>query len=396
MASHNINDRALVPVRPILSAKHFRKHDTICDIPSILDSKDFIWLSSARTAIALALKHLGISRGDSVMIPAYHCTAMIEPVVWIGAKPIFFQIQPDTSANIADLDRKIDKSTRAIMAVHYFGFPQNIEEVRRFCDQNNLFLIEDCAHSFFGESNGSAIGTWGDYSVSSTIKFFPSYEGGILASSKQTLDKSHILPSPLAYQFKSLINMLEISIQHNRLKALKPFLKIKDYVWRKVKENQENFHKGLIAPPAAYGSYHFDPFWADKKISFISRKIVQTAAKSRVIAKRRKNFESFLTELSEVRGGVPLFKSLPEKVVPYVFPFYVESPEKVFVAMKNAGIPIIRFGEQLWRGVDFSVCKVSYDYSKKIFQFPCHQDLEEKEVESMIGKIKKILKENSQ
>ena len=99
----------------------------------------------------------------------------------------------------------------------------------------------------------------------------------------------------------------------------------------------------------------------------------------------------FLRELSGISGGTPLFPRLPEGVVPYVFPFHVDEPERVFSLLKQQGVPILRFGEYLWPGVDSSTCPVSIDFSRRIFQFPCHQELRHEEIAWMIARIRDAL-----
>jgi len=69
----------------------------------------------------------------------------------------------------------------------------------------------------------------------------------------------------------------------------------------------------------------------------------------------------------------------------------VEEPEKFFRPLKNHGVPVIRFGEFLWKGMDVNICSVSTSLSKKVFQFPCHQELTAAELDWMIKEIKKII-----
>ena len=132
--------------------------------------------SSGRVAIALALRHLGIRPGEQVLLPAYHCTAMVEPVQWASAAPVFYRIHPDTSVDLEHLQRLLTPLTRAVIVVHYFGFPQQLSSLRAFCDTHRLALIEDCAHAFFGEEAGRPLGSCGDYAIASAMKFFPIYE----------------------------------------------------------------------------------------------------------------------------------------------------------------------------------------------------------------------------
>jgi hypothetical protein len=68
--------------------------------------------------------------------------------------------------------------------------------------------------------------------------------------------------------------------------------------------------------------------------------------------------------------------------------------QDIFLVLKNEGVPIIRFGEFLWPGVDALVCPVSVEFSQRAMQFPCHQDLFPEELDWMIGKIRAALLSN--
>mgnify|MGYP002624507101 CR=1 FL=1 len=74
-----------------------------------------------------------------------------------------------------------------------------------------------------------------------------------------------------------------------------------------------------------------------------------------------------------------------------MLPFLVDEPERVFPRLKARGVPVVRFGEFLWEGVDASVCPVAADYSRRVFQFPCHQDLKDREVRWIAEEVRACL-----
>src|SRR5271157_5624010 len=138
-------------------------------------------LALARNAIYFALGALGLTSEDEVLVPAYICAAAVEPIRAYGAKPIFYGINKDCSADLLDIERKIGSRARALLFVHYFGFPnRNIRELRSLCDLRNLLLIEDCAHVLCGETDGVPLGQIGDAAVFSFRKFLPVRDGAEL------------------------------------------------------------------------------------------------------------------------------------------------------------------------------------------------------------------------
>lgn len=364
----------------------------------MLDAGLTIKVTSGRTAIALALKDIGITEGDEVLVPAYHCTSMIEPVTWSSATPVFYRVNNDTSVNLDHVARIISRSCRALLITHYFGFPQNLTQIRAFCDKHKLVLIEDCAHAFFGEYGGRPLGSIGDYAICSSMKFFPTYDGGCLISSRETIKDIRLDSAGLAFEAKAVVNTLEHSLEYRRLNAIRYLLKlpltIKDVLWKKFKSNRIDVSDREIGPGASEGAYGFDPRWLNTRMSIWSRIIMAISSSSRIVDQRRKNYLHLLRELSGISGGTPLFMQLPDGVVPYVFPFRVDEPERVFPILKQQGVPIIRFGEYLWPGVDSSTCPISIDLSRRIFQFPCHQELRRGEIAWMITRIRDALRHN--
>ena len=190
---HNINPqngsaypRERIPKQAILSLATFGS-DAGCAVPSVLTAGDVKFVPRGNIAIALALTHAGIGQGDQVLLPAYHCKSMVEPVIWRGAEPVFYRIGYDTFPDLDDVTQALTPRSRAILVPHYFGFPQNMQLIRDFCDQHHLILIEDCAHAFFGLHAGQPLGSFGDYAIASAWKFYPVPNGGCLISARRSL-----------------------------------------------------------------------------------------------------------------------------------------------------------------------------------------------------------------
>src|ERR1700704_2819644 len=98
---------------------------------------------SGRTAMYHGLGALGVSVGHNVLVPAYHCASLVDPILRRGATAVFYRVKPDCSPDFDDIRRRVDATTRAIVAIHYFGFPQPLEPFRELCGERGLFLIED-------------------------------------------------------------------------------------------------------------------------------------------------------------------------------------------------------------------------------------------------------------
>lgn len=388
----------IVPPSALLDSASFKKHPINSAIPSILSIKNARLTTSGRASIALALEHANITAGDEVLIPAYHCEAMIAPAKWRGAGVVFYRINKDTSAQLDDIAAKITAKTRAIIVTHYFGFEQELQHIKALCTKHGIVLIEDCAHALFGLSSGQAIGTTGDYAIASCLKFLPIYEGGLICSTTRDLSAIPLSSPSLTFQMKSAINCLEMSVFYNRLglfgRLINTTFKLKDKLWAYLKSLQPDRHSSSLGPSSSEGGYGLDEAWIHKTISLFSNRIIQSAQLDYIAKQRRQNYQTLNASLATLPNCHPLFATLSEHTVPWVFPLYVDQPEKYFLALKMQGVPVWRFGEFLDSSVTKDVCPVSVEYSKHIFQFPCHQSLAPSEIDWMLKKITQILSES--
>jgi dTDP-4-amino-4,6-dideoxygalactose transaminase len=383
-----------IPKQPVLSRASFRKQEN-SPLPCVLDAGEVRYVNRGSLALALALQHMKLAPNDEVLIPAYHCIAMVEPVLWNGGKPRFYRIHEDTSLDLSDLETRVNQFSRAMIAPHYFGFHQNMKVIRQFCDRHQLILIEDCAHAFFGSHAGHPLGYYGDYAIGSAWKFFPIDEGACLVSSKRDLSDVATAHGGLFSEFKSFSNTVEYALEYNRLGAVNPALRglmrMKDRLWSVIKPGtaQQPIHD--LDNAAAGGMTGFDGNRVRKSCSTWSRWVIGSVSRMRIVRNRRENYKKLLAGLGGLPGCHPLFDGLPEEVVPHVFPLVMDAPEAVFSRLKSIGVPVIRFGEYLWSGMEKGLCRVSEDYSRRIFQFPCHQDLNDAELAWMIAQIRELM-----
>jgi len=385
--------RSRLPISPPLSMASFMRglHGPV---PSILDSGSRRYTTSGRVAIALALREAGVGPGDTVLVPAYHCASMIEPVIWSGATPVFYRIQGNTAVNLDDVAIKVDARCKVLMATNYFGFPQELSALRDFCDQRGLLLLEDCAHSFLGEHKGRPLGSWGDYAIASSMKFFPVYEGGCLVSARRSLDKVALRSAGLAFEAKSMVNSLENGFAFGRLRVLRALtwlpMKAKSLLWSQIKQHRQPGAPSL-APGSSDGGFSFDPRWLDKRSALVSRLMLYLVSRNRMGALRRRNYQRLQQALADLPGVRPLHPALPDNVYPWVYPMLADEPEAIFRSLKMDAVPVIRFGEFLWPGVDEHVCANSVNLSRRVLQLPCHQELRESEMAWMIDKVRSVV-----
>lgn len=155
-----------------------------------VDVKHATTVSNGTVAIHLALLALGIGEGDEVIVPTLTYIASVNSIAYTGAKPVFvdslassWQIDP------VDVIKKITPNTKAIMAVHLYGYPCDMDALLAICKNYNLFLIEDCAEAIGTRYKGKHVGTFGDISTFSFFgnKTITTGEGGMVITNDDTL-----------------------------------------------------------------------------------------------------------------------------------------------------------------------------------------------------------------
>lgn len=133
--------------------------------------------NSGRSALLAILSSIGLEYGDEVLIQAFTCNAAVNPILWAGLKPVFVDCQKETlNIDLIDLKKKITNKSRALIVQHTFGLPADLNEILAICRNNNLILIEDCAHSLGAYFQGHQIGTFG------TVAFFSFGRDKIISS----------------------------------------------------------------------------------------------------------------------------------------------------------------------------------------------------------------------
>ncbi len=137
-----------------------------------LGVKHAIGVASGTDALHLALFAAGIGEGDEVITTAFTFIATAEAIKYVGAKPVFVDINPKTfNIDPTEIEKAITDKTAAIMPVHLFGQPVDLKAIKALCDKHDLKLIEDCAQSFGATIDGKQTGSIGD---AAGYSFFPS------------------------------------------------------------------------------------------------------------------------------------------------------------------------------------------------------------------------------
>jgi dTDP-4-amino-4,6-dideoxygalactose transaminase len=156
-----------------------------------LQVKNCVAVSSCTSGLMMVLRGLGVT--GEVIIPSFTFFATGHAARWNSLTPVFADCNPDTwNVDVEDVERKITERTKALLIVHLYGNPANVEALTRIATKHKLKLIFDGAHAFGSKYRGRPVGQFGDaevFSLSPT-KLLVAGEGGLVTTNDDTLAKA--------------------------------------------------------------------------------------------------------------------------------------------------------------------------------------------------------------
>lgn len=366
----------------------FGKKTSSC--PCLLTQPTAQLTVSGRASILMALEMLQVRSGHKVLVPTYHCPTMIAPVEALGAQAVFYPIDATGAPDMQWLQQHHTPDIRAILVAHFFGLPQPLADIRQWCDDNGVRLIEDCAHSLFGISGERAVGRWGDVAIASLTKFLPVPEGGCLVNNRVPAPLPPLYPPSFKNQLKAGFDIIHAGVIHGRLAGLGPLIRgvntLRDLFKPKPTGQQDH---DAPTPELNGDGFTIDVAQAHSDLTAASRWIAQRAPRARIVDRRRANYLFFAQALTSVPGMHPVLPQLPAECAPYVFPLWVDQPDPGYAELRRIGFPVSRW-DRLWPTVAHIDGDLGIVWSHHVLQLACHQDLTAHELHSMVATLKQI------
>lgn len=156
----------------------------------IVDGLECVAVNSGTSALHLSLLAAGIGPGDEVVVPSFTFAATANSVAMTGAKPVFADIEPDYYClDPSAVEAVLSPRTAAVMPVHLYGHPAQVDRLADICDAHGLLLLEDAAQAHGADLRGRPVATWGR---AGSFSFYPtknmtSGEGGMVVTSDSDL-----------------------------------------------------------------------------------------------------------------------------------------------------------------------------------------------------------------
>ncbi len=177
-------------------------------------------VNSGRSALYLILKALGVKGNDEVALQALTCVAVPNAILWLGAKPLYIDVDENFNMDIRDMREKVSEKTKTIIVQHTFGIPANMKEILKFSKEKKIPLVEDCALCLGGSFNGRLLGTFGKVSFFSfgRDKVISSVFGGMILTKDKDLyqqlkkERDKLNYPPRLWVFQQLLHPILINL----------------------------------------------------------------------------------------------------------------------------------------------------------------------------------------
>jgi perosamine synthetase len=322
-------------------------------LPFPLDQPTSRLYERGRHALWAGVLALGLSSGDEILTPAYHCGSEVEALASAGLVCRFYEATETLAPDADELEALLGPRTRALFLIHYFGFPQDVDRWRAWCDERELLLIEDCAHAAFAAQRGRPLGTVGDLAIFSLYKTLPLPDGGVSVG----------IPCAFA-RHRGRLAVGPLAKRHARwLMSRSPMI---DRVLSRLERPHEgNFSLGCVRDASA-----------------ATRLLLRLVAQPGVAAARRANYRMLL-ESAEYLVPPP-FDSVPDGASPLFFPLAASSHAGLVEQLDRAGIEARPFWPVMHRLMPAERFPGARAWHERFVALPVHQELRVSDMERVL------------
>ena len=337
----------------------------------------------ARGALWHALRAHGIGPETRVLMPAYHCGVEVEAALDLGAQVDYYRVTPAFQSDPSDIRRRAAPNTRAILVIHYFGFPQPIDPIVQICRENRWVLIEDCAHTLCDYPGAGRVGRAGNVALYSLPKTLPVPDGGLLrVNHGPTPTEPSVLPRalPVARQIVRLaISGLKGSDEPMRRwagNALASGVRLASAAARKSSVSSE-----LAEWNPAGGGFHRE--MAQLGLSRFSKRFLDREDLSAVAEARRRNCARLLERLKGMTEPSICVAGLPDDACPMVLPVRTHERDRLASNLLDRGVGSFVFGKNLHPTMSRADFPEAGALSDTILGLPVHQDLDDRAIDAI-------------
>jgi len=240
--------------------------------------KEFaIGCDNATNALFLILKSIGIQKNDEVITVANTAIPTVSAIRQSGAKPVFVDVNENALIDVNKIKKVISPHTKAIIAVHLYGYPCDLDEIKKISDKYSLTMIEDCSQAHGASINGKKIGSIGDFSA---FSFYPTKplgaygDAGIICTNN--FEKYKLIKKLRFYGiennyiaevngYNSRMDEIQAAILNFKLKSLEKNIEHRKNIAEIYYKNlYREFFNPIPMPKNSNCSYYLVPFYFSK------------------------------------------------------------------------------------------------------------------------------------
>jgi perosamine synthetase len=255
-----------------------------------------ISVSSGTAALEIAIKSLNLKKGSEIIIPNFNIISSALAAIKQNLKPVFVDCHIETwNMEIEEIKKKISKKTKAIIAVHIYGYPVDMNKLKKLCNTKKIFLIEDAAELLGANINHKLCGSFGDISIFSFYanKHITTGEGGMILTNNPKLKNKIKSLRNLCFGKKDRFNhddigwnyrltSMQAAIGISQLKRIKKIIREKKRIGKLYYNLLKNNKKIFIQKPRLKNCENI--YWV---VGIISKDKKKTAKKMMEILKKK-------------------------------------------------------------------------------------------------------------
>lgn len=324
-----------------------------------------IFLESGRVALWAALRALGLESGDRLVVPAYICDSILPAPAALGVEVAFIGTDRGPRPDLAAIERALREGARAVLVVHYFGFPATeVEDVRELCARYGAGLIEDCAQALFSQDRERPLGSTGAAAIFSAWKSLPLPDGGALVlNGPDAPGGLGRLPRPAAGVTARRLAYRGVGVLETALgRSPRLWLLRSGSLRRRM---QARMAEAVLVP---------------RRASRLAEAIVRGTDWRAVVARRRGNYARLAAALDGVGWARLLEPELPPGCCPLGLPILVEERERARRALLGAGVNVRAYWERLPAAVRVETFGDAHYLADRILVLPVHQSLTQRQL----------------
>jgi dTDP-4-amino-4,6-dideoxygalactose transaminase len=329
--------------------------------PFPLEDPKCVLNALGRHSLWQGVRAAGLGDGDEVLVPAYHHGSEVEALARAGIDCRFYEASETLEPVTQELEAALTARTRALLLVHYIGFPQDSGRWRRWCDEHGLLLIEDAAQAWLSSTNGRPVGSFGDIAIFCLYKSFGVPDGSALVSTA---------PIP-EIDWQRSLGLSGLALRHA--------------AWAMSRSGHiaalgSRLQRGMDYSPEedfALGNAASSPSSATL---FLLARVASADAASR----RRANYAVLLERLPEL--VLRPFDRVPDGASPFFFPVETDRKEELLGWLARRGVDALDFWSVAHPSLPSGFPRAR-ELRTRVVGLPVHQELRRSDLERIADTV---------